>query len=974
MSNDDKKPDEIQSTFDADINRGGMTISQFMSKRGIEGGAGLDDRGSASSARELLKVREGQKYAVGEMVAKGGMGAILSAKDLNCGRKVAMKVMLNPRGASDVQLLRFIEEAKITAQLEHPSVVPVHELGVDAGDNVYYTMKLVQGLTLDDVLKGIAAGDFDMIAKYPLNSLLNVLMKTCDAVAFAHSKGVVHRDLKPENIMVGEYGEVLVMDWGLAKVLGGSGRPRTEASGASGKPPAPGGGALRSGSSRATAASIDSVRSDESGDVLKTMDGQILGTPTFMAPEQALGRIEEISFRTDIYALGAILYNILTLRPPVQAGNVQGVLLKVARGEVDPPEEALREVGAGGHLPGGRLPEGLSAVAMQALARRPEDRYASVKELQADAEAYLEGFATRAEEAGLGRLLALFIRRHKVEAGLALVGFAVVLALTVGFMLRLDAARGKAVAASNEALIAKGEAETALRKYREEQQARRELGLRAAREFRENAAHCLDTGNWEEAMAAMDVAVGLDPADRAGWHLRARLHLGEGEFAETWEAFIRAGCRDDPLAAIARKYSKLFAGGTPAPANERVAPGMEVDKAGDFAVAARLFGRSGNTMVALRARFRAVEQALQRLNPEVEKLCFIARIEPPAIGLDISRNRSLVNIEGLAGLPLTKLDLGGCGALTDISPLGGMQLNWLNLNGTQVSDISVLAGMPMKRLRLDRSRVSDLTPLAETELTYLDAGSTAVHDLSPLRGLPLKHLDLGATKIADLSPLTGMPLETLFVSTCERLHDLEPLRGMKLKDLGVHYTNISDISVLAGMPLVRFRAQFSKVADLTPLAGAPLTDIDLWDTPVSDIEPLRGMPLEELKLSGTKVADLSPVRGMPLKTLTINQTRVTDLSALAGMSLLRLKLERLRIHDLEVLRGMPLEWLDIRGTDMSDFNILRDMLLRSLEFDAKTPADISFLRDKPGLKKINRVPAAQFWRKWDAAEAKRRAE
>ncbi len=312
-----------------------------------------------------------RNYETGDEIARGGMGAVRSVFDGNIRRDVAMKVLLEGAGASEGKILRFVNEAQVTGQLEHPSIVPVYELGTDAAGNVFYTMKKVQGTTLKDILQSIAAGNRDAIAEYPLSHLLTVFLKACDAVAFAHSRGVVHRDLKPENIMIGEFGEVLVMDWGLAKVLRtGDGEDRRTAGPQDygtgleqgGPPPSHEARGLPAGErrtsnaerrtqkgvaptangepravNRAPSSSIDSVRSGESGDILKTMDGQVMGTPQFMAPEQALGKIDAIDARTDIYALGAILYNILALRPPIEGNNVGQVLLKVAKGAITPP-------------------------------------------------------------------------------------------------------------------------------------------------------------------------------------------------------------------------------------------------------------------------------------------------------------------------------------------------------------------------------------------------------------------------------------------------------------------------------------------------------------------------------------------------------------------------------------------------------------------------------------------------------------
>jgi serine/threonine protein kinase len=248
-----------------------MTISQYMAQQQIEGVVDLQSTEDKSTASSILTAEQGRKYKLGEVVAAGGMGAILDAKDVNVRRNVAMKVMLEPEKAGQEQILRFIQEAQVTGQLEHPSIVPLYELGVDSGGNVFYTMKFVKGRTLSDILEKIQEGDADTIREYPLSHLLNIFQKVCDAMAFAHSKRVIHRDLKPENVMVGDYGEVQVMDWGLAKVL-----PKKERK-TFGKAE---GGNLRpeKGDRKKEAQpspAIDSVRSDEVGEVLKTMDGSI---------------------------------------------------------------------------------------------------------------------------------------------------------------------------------------------------------------------------------------------------------------------------------------------------------------------------------------------------------------------------------------------------------------------------------------------------------------------------------------------------------------------------------------------------------------------------------------------------------------------------------------------------------------------------------------------------------------------------
>lgn len=354
---------------------------------------------SLGSRRDALhkllppEFRYEKKYETGHVLAQGGMGAILTAREVTIQRDVAMKVMLDTEKPDE--LIRFIAEAKITGQLEHPNIIPVHELGVDDKERVYYTMKYVRGATLRQVLDDLLTEQPGTVQKYPLAQLLTIFQKVCDAVAFAHSKGVVHRDLKPENFMLGDYGEVLVMDWGLAKVLD----PEAyTAAGDSGE------------SIIHTGVRQELVEAEK-------LSGTVFGTPQYMAPEQAYAQHDEIDFRTDVYALGAILHHVLTLRPPIEGETPREILSKVAAGEFEPARDATTYQRRLPHLPYGKVPDALSAVALKAMANSAADRYQTVRDLQADIEAYQAGFATTAENASRVKQAVLLLKRQRYIVG-----------------------------------------------------------------------------------------------------------------------------------------------------------------------------------------------------------------------------------------------------------------------------------------------------------------------------------------------------------------------------------------------------------------------------------------------------------------------------------------------------------------------------------------------------------------------------
>jgi serine/threonine protein kinase len=361
-----------------------------------------------------------KRYEVGNTIAQGGMGAVLNARQLTIERNVAMKVMLDSTSQED--LLRFISEAKVTGQLEHPNIVPVHELGIDDKEQVFYTMKYVRGITLRKVLDLLLEAQPGTLEKYPLAQLLTVFQKVCDAVAFSHSKGVIHRDLKPENFMLGDYGEVLVMDWGLAKVLD----------------PTRGDAANESGHSIIRTGLRKELHAAE------VQSGNVMGTPQYMAPEQAYGQHEALDTRTDIYALGAILHHLLTLRPPIEGNDPQEVLRKAARGEFEPARKATAGNKRLPHLPGGKVPEALSAVAQKAMANRAGDRYQNIPDLQADIEAYQAGFATTAENPNALKHAMLLVKRQR----LAFAGIAVILLMAAWIIVSLNLAQRR----SHEAL------------------------------------------------------------------------------------------------------------------------------------------------------------------------------------------------------------------------------------------------------------------------------------------------------------------------------------------------------------------------------------------------------------------------------------------------------------------------------------------------------------------------------------------
>jgi tRNA A-37 threonylcarbamoyl transferase component Bud32/tetratricopeptide (TPR) repeat protein len=389
-------------------------------------------------------------------IAKGGMGEIHLAKDGELEREVAVKVSTVSEGAVDP---RFTKEARVLANLAHPNIVPIHTMGVDSAGRPFYSMKLVKGRTLQSVLNAVRDGEDAAVAEFTRAKLLMVFRKVCDAMAFAHSKGVLHRDLKPENVMVGEYGEVLVMDWGLAKVIGV-------------EEPVQAGVTTRT------------VSRGLSGDFGMTMEGEVMGTPQYMSPEQAEGVVAGLDERSDVYALGAILYAVLTYKPPIEGKTLDEVLGNVKRGSLSPMGTAMRMTKGIGGRPepmSVEVPEALRAVVLKAMAREREGRYAKVGDLAADVDAYVGGFATSAEGAGVMRRVRLWVGRNRVVVGAA----ALFVVMGGGFTAKVIAEGRKATRAMKRLST-------------------------SAPVFAARAEELLRNGDFEGALEAADNAVDLD--------------------------------------------------------------------------------------------------------------------------------------------------------------------------------------------------------------------------------------------------------------------------------------------------------------------------------------------------------------------------------------------------------------------------------------------------------------------------------
>jgi eukaryotic-like serine/threonine-protein kinase len=323
---------------------------------------------------------DGQRFRILRPHAKGGLGAVFVALDAELNREVALKQILDSHADDPTSRTRFVLKAEITGGLEHPGIVPVYGLGSYGDGRPYYAMRFVRGDSLKD---SIAAFRADTTANLDhgrhslaLRKLMRRFTDVCNAIEYAHTRGVIHRDIKPANVIVGKYGETLVVDWGLAKPIG-----------------------------RADPASDDAERtlvpSSASGSA-ETLPGSALGTPAYMSPEQARGDLDRLGPGSDVYALGATLYCLLTGRPPFESDDIGELLRKVQRGEFAPP----RQLDAS-------IDPALEAVCLKAMALKPEDRYSTSRALADDVERWMADLPVTAWREPLGRQIRRWARRNR---------------------------------------------------------------------------------------------------------------------------------------------------------------------------------------------------------------------------------------------------------------------------------------------------------------------------------------------------------------------------------------------------------------------------------------------------------------------------------------------------------------------------------------------------------------------------------
>lgn len=629
--------------------------------------AGNDE---SSPLEELYGCLDEESYEDIEKIGEGGMKVIFSCRDSLTGRLLARAY---PKDTENSQLVeRFIREARLMAELEHPNIVPVHRIGVEGESKPYFTMKLIDGESLK--LKSF---------KLNLNERIDVFIKVCHAVSYAHSHQILHLDIKPDNISVSHFGEVLLMDWGLARRLGDREVFEQE---------------------------IDLVSNIEA-----SLAGQVKGTPEYMSPEQAFAA-KDLDEKSDIYSLGSLLYFLLSAHSPYSDSSAEDVLQRVQLNDWQSPSQRFADLS---------ISPSLEAILKHCMALSVEDRYDSVDRLRQDVESWRNGFSPKAEQASFARHLLLLVQRHRTAVFSLLLFLSLLVIISFSFIHSLKQRSLEAVQERDRALAAEKQATDHYEAYRLEEEKKKQISGDAAPRIFNEAITAYGELTYEEAMQRRDYqralenvnkAVSLDPSLSEAWELKAKLHIGRLEFNELAQCLFYLK-KNDFAHEVHQRWQDWQ---TP----EKLSP-IEIKKIIDILAKRREFHTlrhlcSGAFLAyPLEDHLKLSLHAMARRDGR--KISNTGTIKDGLVDLNLYR-RGYANLTALTSLPLRKLSLSR-NRVTWLDPLSKQKhLEELDVSYSNVHDLFPLWTLPIKKLNLRGTRVTNYSIHMLKDLEELHVG------------------------------------------------------------------------------------------------------------------------------------------------------------------------------------------------------------------------------------------------------------
>lgn len=859
------------------------------------------------------------KYRLIDRIRRGGMGEVWKAKD-SFGNIVAIKTIIAGEHATERQIARFRREADSMAKLFHRSVCHILEVG-EVERTSYIAMEFIDGVSLGDLLhfadeqssdvssynerecdfeklveqvqtrkEGTVAADLPGSPLYhepgrlyrilPGEQILEIMIRACSGVQYAHSHGVLHRDIKPSNIMLRKNGDPVVTDFGLAK--------------------------------------IDNDDSEAS----LSVSGQIIGTIEFMAPEQAISA-KDVTESADVYSLGAVLYQMVTGRKHFQSsGNLLADVQALQNHQPMRPRHINKHID----------PD-LELIIMKALRIDPMQRYRNVTALRNDLERYRNGEIISAKDVTPTEVVLKWVSRNKVVAGVSAASLLTITLVFIGSLILFNFMRVKAEEsadlaqrlqleaeeARSQATQAKKDALDALEKLVDQQrQAKRavELSQKAQKALSdrnlEEASRHLNAKKLQQAITASEKATQNAPSYPEAWYRLAKVYQQANRQADAIKAFEKG----KSLAPAEKRFGEGIAesrkqmqgsGKLVASFERKMAAGEKISR-DEARKAAHVMNQLGRPRDAARAFKVALEAGpydsdlrIQQFHSEAKALhsgyqrkqARFKQKDGKIYGLEV-KGAGFKQMPFIADISLKELEIKTT-PISDFTFLKGMKLERLVLYKSSFSDPSVFKGTGIKKLYLNNVGVKTLEGLQGLKLKHFTLIGSEISDISPLAGMPLNRVDVAWTKVEDLSPLKGMKLNYLRVDGCRNIK-LDALAMFSVKELHMNKTNVTDLETLRYSSVTKLHIAHTKVSDLEPIADRALTHLDISHTSVSSLRWLKNMPLSFLDVRDSQVTDIGPVAGKSFHKLAMDPQTIRR-----GIPALR---DNLRIQQIVVEKEM----------------------------------------------------------------------
>ena len=631
----------------------------------------FDEAFDVESTPLIDSLKSGEKrYTNFSFYKEGGIKKIELCHDRKTNRIVAMATPKEKIGEQKIEA--FLREAKVNAALQHPNIVPIYDIGMN-GEDPWFTMKYIKGKSLEEVIEESKAGQSDFLND--LNERLDLFLRICEAVSYAHSLGIIHLDLKPDNIRISDFGDVVLCDWGLADVI----------------------------SSKCDESLLEYCSLVEYDLSSMTVDGFVKGTAGYMAPEQTTKTDIRKGAHTDIFSLGAVLYTLLCNERAFTGTTFEEVLDKTARCDFPNPSEYKMDI-----------PFSLEAVCLKAMSLKVEDRYKSVEELKSEIQAYRNGFATGAENASLLKSLKLLYLRHKT---VSIVSLALVVILVL-----------LAILSINHLSLTKKNAIQLAEKLSLEAEYHRKINKDTAPLFFERAKVSYKGHFMDEALNFCNSTVELDESLKEAWELKGKIHFILSQFKESKKAFDKAGS-SHYLKNLAEQYLDVKKDGEEFPIEKYIEIMDIVHTKRDFETFGRLTHHKCYSDISIEDRIAYVKGVISlrhRINMKGRKFNFSYNKETKH--LDLSNNPWLNTVLCLQNFPAESVDLSKTGIINGIG-LRAQTLKKLNISSTDLIELQSLECTGLQELNIAKCGIQNLTPLSNQPLEIIDIRHTNVRSL-----------------------------------------------------------------------------------------------------------------------------------------------------------------------------------------------------------------------------------------------------